>query len=171
MLTINTGWSLNIPVNDGPTRLIMHSWRLSFKQDLLHTSCFQNTVEHRKPSAKMHLHLKDNKPCLISSGLFPKNRQTRSHKASFHVANDRYDLAPNTQTLAEFPQRWTHTAQDTQSSSAAVQRRALKKRVSNLCQSRYLSVPMVTTGPLRRGLHSSEQHVLSPQSNLGCSGG
>ena len=149
----------------------MHSWRLSFKQDLLHTSYFQNTVEHRKP-AKTHLRLKDNKPCLVSSGHFLRTDRLVHTRHLVHVANGRCDLAPNTQTGAEFPQRWTHTAQDTQSSSAAIQRRTLKKQVSNLCQSRYfLSVPMVSIEPLRRGLHASEQHALSPQSNLGCSRG
>ena len=91
VLTINTGWGLNIPVKDGPTRVTMHSRRLSFKQDLLHTSYFQKTVEHRKRSAKMRLCLKDNKLRLVSSGHFLRTDRLVHTRHLVHEANGRYD--------------------------------------------------------------------------------
>lgn len=69
----------------------MHSRRLSFKQDLLHTSYFQKTVEHRKRSAKMRLCLKDNKLRLVSSGHFLRTDRLVHTRHLVHVANGRYD--------------------------------------------------------------------------------
>lgn len=133
---------------------------------IFYTQAIFRRLEHRKPSAKMRLCLKDNKPCLVSSGHFLRTARLVRTRHLVHVSNGRYDLAPNPRRLQSSPS--TGPSQPRTPSSAAVQRRALKKRVSNPCQSCYfLSVPMVTTGPLRRGLHSSEQHALSPQSNLG----
>lgn len=81
-----------IPVKkDGPTRVTTHSRRLSFKRDLLHTSYFQKTVEHRKRSAKMRLCLKDNKQRLVSSGHFLRTDRLVHTRHLVHVANGRYD--------------------------------------------------------------------------------
>lgn len=84
----------------------MHSWRLSFKHDLLPTSYFQNTVEHRKPSAKMHLRLKDNKPCLVSSGHFLRTDRLVHTRHLVHAANGRLTLHLIPRPVQSSPSVW-----------------------------------------------------------------
>ena len=58
---------------------------------IFYTQAIFRRLEHRKPSAKMRLCLKDNKPCLVSSGHFLRTARLVRTRHLVHVSNGRYD--------------------------------------------------------------------------------
>ena len=70
---------------------------------IFYTQAIFRRLEHRKPSAKMRLCLKDNKPCLVSSGHFLRTARLVRTRHLVHVSNGRYDLAPNPRRLQSSP--------------------------------------------------------------------